>query len=346
MHVLVTGGAGFIGRHIASALVDSEHQVRVLDALLPQVHAGTAVDLPDGVEFRHGDIRDAETIRSALDGIDAVCHQAAMVGRGRQIAEVELYADCNDLGTARLLAAMTELGIDHLVQAGSVVVYGEGRYACASHGDVRPKPRDPRDLDAGSFDPRCPHCDSILRNQPVTEDGYLDPRNIYGATKLAQEHLSAAWARETGGTAIVLRYHQVYGPGMSADSAYSGVAATFRSMVKQGEPIEVFEDGAMMRDFIHVRDIASANVVALGSPGIGYRPFNVASGEPVSVGELAETMARIGGTPAPRTSGRYRFDDVRHIVASPARLMDELGWRPQVSFTDGIEEFVTAPMRS
>lgn len=346
MQVLLTGGAGFIGSHLAATLLEAGHEVRVLDALLAQVHGGRRPAVPDGVEFRHGDIRSTETVESALRGIDAVCHQAAMVGRGRQIAEAELYAECNDLGTARLLVAMTKLGIGYLVMAGSVVIYGEGRYACAVHGDVAPGPRIAADLDAGRFDPRCPHCDGSLAYGAVDESGRLDPRNIYGATKLAQEHLSAAWARETGGTALVLRYHQVYGPGMRRDSPYSGTTATFRSVLsKGGAAIEVFEDGQMMRDFVHVRDVARANLAALAATVTGYRAFNVASGDPRSVGALAQTMSRICGAPEPRISGRYRFDDVRHIVASPARLMRELGWRPEVGFEQGMKEFVTEPMR-
>jgi len=347
MKVLVTGGAGFIGWHIVSALVAAGHDVRVLDALLPHAHASERPpEFPDGVEFTRGDVRDRSVVIAALRGVDVVSHQAAMVGRGNEIRDVVPYVTGNDLGTAQLLAAMTDAGQGHLVLASSVVIYGDSRYDCPEHGRVRPPRRGKEALDAGRFEVTCPVCGSVVRDSPVEEDDPLDPpRNVYAVTKLAQEYLAGAWARETGGRAVALRYHNVYGPDMPYQSLYSGVAAAFRTAVERGTAPLVFEDGKPMRDFVHVRDVASANVAALAWSGTGFRAFNVASGQPHSIADVARALSTARGGPPPVITGDYRIGDVRHIVASPRRLMDELGWRPSVSFAEGMAEFAYAPMR-
>jgi dTDP-L-rhamnose 4-epimerase len=347
VRILVTGGAGFIGSQIVAALLEAGHQVRVLDALLPGVHPPDATPgLPDAVEFIHGDAADPDAVATALRGVDLVSHQAAMVGRGQEILEAPRFVTNNDLATAVLLAAMARTGPHRLVLGSSVVIYGDSRYDCPGHGRIRPSRRSRADLEAGRFEPRCPRCAAELVAGPVEEDDPLHPpHNVYAVTKLAQEHLVQSWVRETGGEAVALRYHNVYGPGMPFDSPYSGVAAAFRSRVARGEPPRVFEDGRPRRDFVHVRDVASANVAALAWTGTGFRAFNVASGQPRSIGELATALAAAAGAPAPLVTGEYRVGDVRHIVASPARLIAELGWRPAVDFRAGLAEFAAAPMR-
>ncbi|MEU6591208.1 NAD-dependent epimerase/dehydratase family protein [Streptomyces sp. NPDC046881] len=325
MRVLVTGGAGFIGSHVVAALTARGHEAVVFD-----VRADPGAD-----------VRDPAAVARAVAGVDAVCHQAAMVGLGTGFGDAAEYVSRNDLGTAVLLAAMAEAGVRHLVLAGSMVVYGEGRYACPRDGVVRPGPRAVADLDAGRFEPRCPGCGAQLAPGLVGEDAPADPRNVYATTKLAQEHLAAAWARSTGGSAVSLRYHNVYGPRMPRDTPYAGVASFFRSALARGEAPRVFEDGRQRRDFVHVRDVAAANVVALeagSAPGV-LTAYNTGSGEPHTVGEMARALADAHGGPAPVITGEYRLGDVRHITADSSRLRTELGWKPEVGFTEGMREF-------
>ncbi|WP_053849923.1 NAD(P)-dependent oxidoreductase [Streptomyces sp. NRRL B-24085] len=331
MRVLVTGGAGFIGSHIVDALVAHGHE-----PLLYDLRTDPA-----------SDVRDPDAVRRALTGVDAVCHQAAVVGLGVDFADAPRYASHNDVGTAVLLAAMAELGVRRLVLAGSMVVYGEGRYTCPRHGTVRPGPRAVADLDAGRFEPLCPRCGADLSPGLVGEDAPVDPRNVYATTKLAQEHLAASWARATGGAAVALRYHNVYGPGMPRDTPYAGVASFFRSALARGEAPRVFEDGGQRRDFVHVRDVAAANVAALeaGSGDGELTSYNTGSGEPHTVGEMARALAEAYGGPEPVVTGEYRLGDVRHITADSARLRAELGWKAEVGFAEGMREFAGAGMR-
>ncbi|WP_406373362.1 NAD-dependent epimerase/dehydratase family protein [Streptomyces sp. NBC_00647] len=329
MRVLITGGAGFIGGHVVAALRARGHEAVVFD-------------LRGGL-----DVRDAGAVAGALDGVDAVCHQAAMVGLGVGFGDAVEYVSRNDLGTAVLLAGMADAGVRRLVLAGSMVVYGEGRYACERHGVVRPGPRTVPDLDAGHFEPRCPRCGAELTPGLVGEDARADPRNVYATTKLAQEHLAAAWARSTDGSAVSLRYHNVYGPGMPRDTPYAGVASFFRSALARGEAPRVFEDGGQRRDFVHVSDVAAANVAALeaGSREGALTVYNTGSGEPRTVGEMARALADAYGGPGPVVTGEYRLGDVRHITADSARLRAELGWKAETGFAEGMREFAEAPLR-
>ncbi|NEC91429.1 NAD(P)-dependent oxidoreductase [Streptomyces sp. SID12501] len=329
MRVLVTGGAGFIGSHVVEALTARGHEAVVFD-------------LRDGP-----DVRDAGAVAAVLPGVDAVCHQAAMVGLGKDFGDAAEYVSHNDLGTAVLLSAMADAGVRHLVLAGSMVVYGEGSYTCERHGAVRPGPRTVADLDAGRFEPRCSRCGEGLTPGTVGEDAPVDPRNVYATTKLAQEHLAAAWARSTGGAAVSLRYHNVYGPGMPRDTPYAGVASFFRSALARGETPRVFEDGGQRRDFVHVRDVAAANVAALEAEARAGAlvAYNTGSGEPHTVGEMAQTLASAYGGPEPVVTGEYRLGDVRHITADSSRLRAELDWKAEVGFAEGVREFAKAKLR-
>lgn len=347
VRILLTGSAGFIGSHIGHALRAAGHDVVGLDCLLPAAHGHAAASGVPGLTI--GDVRDAATVRAALRGIDAVCHQAAMVGMGIDMADAPQYASCNDVGTAVVLAEMTAAGVGHLVLASSMVVYGEGAYECAAHGAQRPASRSDDDLRAGQFEPGCPVCGAPLTPSFVDESAPLEPRSVYAATKLAQEHLAGAWARATGATAVALRYHNVYGPHMPRDTPYAGVAAIFRSSLERGQAPQVFEDGGQRRDFIHVDDIAAANVLALlnrdHAPG-GLTAYNIATGSPRTILDMATELARATNGPAPQVTGRYRGGDVRHITASPLLARKHLGFSASTAFVSGVAAFATAPLRA
>ncbi|QKJ19404.1 SDR family NAD(P)-dependent oxidoreductase [Microbacterium hominis] len=346
--VLVTGGAGFIGSAIVRAALSRGRRVRVLDTLRSDVHTGTP-DLPAGVELLRADVRDRDALERALEDVEVVSHQAAKVGLGVDFDDAPDYVDTNVGGTAALLAAMRRGGVGRLVLASSMVVYGEGAYEGADGRSVRPAPRRVDDLAAGRFDPRDPATGIPLSPALVDEDDAPDPRNVYATTKLAQEHLAANWARETGGRVAALRYHNVYGPGMPRNTPYAGVAALFRSALERGEAPRVFEDGRQRRDFVHVDDVAAAGLAAAewtarAAPS-QHRAFNVGSGRITTVGEMAAALAAAFGGPAPVVTGEYRVGDVRHITASSARAYRELGWRATVPFTEGMTSFAHATLR-
>jgi len=344
--LLVTGGAGFIGAAVVEQALAAGWRVRVLDSLRADVH-GRTHPVHAEAEFVLGDVRDDSTVRRALRGVDAVSHQAAKVGLGLGIGDAPDYVSSNSLGTATLLAAMAEAGIERLVLASSMVVYGEGLYL---DGDrrVQPPPRTRTDLEAGRFDPVSAQTGEPLSAIAIPEDQPCDPRNVYAATKLEQELLARAWVHG-GGRAAMLRYHNVYGPRMPQGTPYAGVASLFRSALERGETPRVFEDGRQRRDFIHVRDIARANIAALdwtaAAPPATARAFNVATGAPHTIGEFADGLAAAFGSVPPARTGEFRMGDVRHITASAARIREELGWRAQVAFDAGVREFAHEPLR-
>ena len=342
MRVLLTGAAGFIGSRVDAALREAGHDVVAVDALLAAAHGPNPVLPP---ECRRVDVRDGDALAPLLDGVDLVCHQAAMVGAGVDAADAPAYGGHNDFATTVLLARMFAAGVRRLVLASSMVVYGQGHYACPEHGLIDPLPRRRADLDAGIFEHRCPACGLDVTWQLVNEDAALRPRSLYAASKTAQEHYALAWSEATGGSVVALRYHNVYGPGMPRDTPYSGVAAIFRSSLEKGEPPRVFEDGGQMRDFVHVDDVAAANVAAMTVQD-GFSAVNVCSGRPISILQVATALCDArDGSIAPQITGQYRSGDVRHIVADPARAAEVLGFRAAVDPREGLREFAFAPLR-
>jgi len=345
---LVTGGAGFIGSHLTDQLCAAGHEVVVLDSLDPAAHGERPTYLNHDAHYLWGEVTDPSVWSDELlRDLDGVAHQAAKVGLGLDFDDVRAYVEANDVGTATLLRALHRAGFGgRLVLASSMVVYGEGRYRCDEHGVVRPPPRDAGDLAAGRFEPPCPLCGAALRPDAVPEDAPVDPRNVYAATKLHQEHLCAAYGRESGVAVTALRYHNVYGPRMPRDTPYAGVASIFRSHLAAGRAPKVFEDGGQLRDFVHVADVARANLLALTRPEPASGAFNIASGTPRSVGDMARALAEAtGGELTPTVTGDYRLGDVRHVFASPSRAETELGYVAEIGFRDGMNEFATAELR-
>jgi dTDP-L-rhamnose 4-epimerase len=346
--VLVTGGAGFIGSHLVDQLLAAGRQVRVVDNFHPAAHSRRPAYLDPAAELLVGDLADPEVARAAVAGVGAVSHQAGMVGLGLDFSEAPDYVAANDLGTAQLLAALAaERFAGPLVLASSMVVYGEGRYECPRHGTVRPSPRAPADLEAGRFEPGCPECGEPLESISIGEDAPLDPRSVYAATKLHQEHLCAQFAREFPAVSYTaLRYHNVYGPRMPRDTPYAGVASIFRSAVAAGRAPRVFEDGRQLRDFVHVADVARANLLALERRGEPLA-LNVASGHPEPLLRMAELLvgAAAAGAPAPEVTGEFRLGDVRHVFADPGLARERLGFTAEIGLAAGMAEFAGAELR-
>ena len=349
MRVLVTGGSGFIGSHVVDALARAGHEVVSLDR---RRREGTAPPPSGAVTEVVADLADLadpghpnhHSLAAIVSEVDAVSHQASRVGLGTDFGDVCSYVSDNDVGTGALLRVLHDSRYSgRLVLASSMVVYGEGRYLCGEHGPVRPGPRPAAALAACNWEPPCPTCGGELTPEPVDEDAPLDPRSVYAATKVHQEHLCLAFGREHDVAVTALRYHNVYGPRMPDDTPYAGVAAIFRSALAAGRSPQVFEDGGQRRDFVHVSDVATANICALTADAAASGAFNVASGEPHTIGELAGAMAASfgGEAHAPVITGRWRDGDVRHVVASSWRAERMLGFRARVAFSEGIGQLAS-----
>jgi dTDP-L-rhamnose 4-epimerase len=332
MKIVVSGGSGFIGSHLVDSLVAESHDVVVIDREAPQFRN-------EGARYIQEDVRNPSVWRDALEGADAVSHQAARVGLGVRFSDVADYVSDNDLGTAAMLLSMDHVGFrGRIVLASSMVVYGEGGYSCARCGAVRPLPRTPAQLSAGRFEPSCPYCRGDLNPALTPEDAPIDPRNVYAATKIHQEHLCFAYGRESDTSVIALRYHNVYGPRSPVNTPYAGVASIFLSALRNGDAPRVFEDGGQRRDFVHVHDVARANLLSLTAHSSVRGTFNIASGTPRTILDLATELARAVGrsAPEPIVTGDWRLGDIRHIQASPVSAQEVLGFTAQVPFSEGI----------
>jgi dTDP-L-rhamnose 4-epimerase len=344
--VLITGGAGFIGSHLADALLAAGYEVRVLDSLHPQVHprGEWPAYLAPEVERLRGEVRDRAACERALADVDVVVHQAARVGVGQSQYEIEDYVDANVRGTATLLDVLAARRgrVRKLLVAASMSSYGEGRYRCdACSREHDGLARQPERLTRGEWEPLCPDCGAALAAVPTHEGTALRSTSVYAFTKRAQEELTLVFGRTYGIPAVALRYFNVYGPRQSLSNPYTGVAAIFLSRLKAGQPPVVYEDGGQRRDFVSVEDVARANLAAIRSPGADGLGVNVGSGSSVTVLEIAHLAARLLGRDlAPQVTQTFRTGDVRHCFADVQLLERTLGCRAQVPFARGFADLV------
>jgi dTDP-L-rhamnose 4-epimerase len=345
---LITGGAGFIGGQLARLLVGRCREVAVLDSLHPQVHGPDSRSIPPPVEatFLTGDVTSPsnwDTVFQRVGIPDVLVHLAAETGTGQSLTEASRHGATNVLGTTQVLDAFTrwEAAPSHLVLASSRAVYGEGSWAAEDGQTFYPDPRSHEQLLAGRWDPSPPGGGLAVPLPSRADRTRPEPTNIYAATKLAQEHVLRAWGAAMQVPVSVLRLQNVYGPGQSLTNSYTGIVALFCRLAAEGNTIDVYEDGRIVRDFVHIEDVARALLAALERPPASHRVLDVGSGRATTVHDLADTIARIAGAPQPKVSGRFRDGDVRaaHCDIGPAQ--EELGWAPTWTVEAGLEALIS-----
>ncbi|HJP92795.1 MAG TPA: NAD-dependent epimerase/dehydratase family protein [Pyrinomonadaceae bacterium] len=342
-NILVTGGAGFIGSHLVDALVERGHRVRILDALVEQVHRDGPQYINPKAEFIQGDVCDADVVNRALEGVDVVYHKAAEVGVGQSMYEITRYVRANDLGTAVLLEAIVKRRpqIRKLVVASSMSIYGEGAYSCPNGCAVQPKVRKLSQLLERDWDVDCPRCGAKVKPVPTNEDKPLFPTSIYAISKQDQEQFCLVVGRAYDIPVVGLRYFNVYGPRQALSNPYTGVCAIFSGRLLNDQQPLIFEDGEQTRDFVHVSDIVQANLLALETDRADYQALNIGTGSPVSISEIASMLARgLNKDIQPQVTGKYREGDIRHCVADISRARTLLGYEPKVKLADGIPELL------
>jgi dTDP-L-rhamnose 4-epimerase len=341
-NVLVTGGAGFIGSHLVDRLLEAGHRVRVLDALLPQVHPdGPPAYLSREAELQVGDVRDREAVKKALDGVEMVVHFASAVGVGQSMYEIEHYCSVNVMGTATLLEAISQARQRprQILVASSMSLYGEGLYTCEACGPVQPDPRPAKQLERRDWETRCPRCDRPLAAAPTPETKAPTPTSVYAINKRDQEEMVLAVGRSLGIAAVALRFFNTYGSRQALSNPYTGVAAIFSSALLNGRAPLIFEDGMQVRDFIHVSDIVTACVLALQRGDAATGVFNVGTGQATSLLTLTSLLrTRIAGAERvePQIVGRFREGDIRACYADIGRARDVLGFEPKVRLEEGV----------
>jgi len=344
-NILVTGGAGFIGSHLVDGLIDRGYRVRVIDNLFKQIHLTGKLPkyFNKKAEFVKGDVTRRTDWIKALKGVDVVYHLAAAVGVGQSMYEVEHYVKVNSLGTALFLdiLANNKHSIKKMIVAASMSSYGEGSYLCETCGVVRPPLRSQAQLVRGDWEVHCPICNKYPKPVPTSEDAKQNSNSIYAIGKKEQEEMVLTVGLAYEIPSVSMRYFNVYGPRQSLSNPYNGVAAIFMSRIKNGKPPIINEDGGQTRDFIHVRDVTLANIQALENDNANYQVFNVGSGNPVTILDVANILINLYQSQVkPEITGKVRKLDVRHCFADTTKLRTLLGWEPTVEFKDGLREII------
>jgi dTDP-L-rhamnose 4-epimerase len=346
--VLITGGAGFVGSHLADALAKAGHEVILFDNLEPQVH-GQGASRPAYLDASHrlerGDIRDPDALAPLVREADLIFHLAAMVGVGQSMYQVRRYTDVNAVGMASLLEVIalerSRLSLRKLIVASSMSIYGEGAYACDTCGGIAPRQRPVEQLAAGDWEMHCPVCGAVLRPLPTDENKPLYPTSIYAINKRDHEEMALAFGQAYDLPAVALRFFNIYGSRQALTNPYTGVAAIFSGRMLAGQAPLIYEDGLQLRDFVHVSDIVQACRLAMASPAADYQVFNVGTGQPVSVLQVADLLAQeLGWTGGFEIVGKFRAGDIRQCFADVRRIRDALGYEPRYRFEDGVRELV------
>lgn len=346
MRVLITGGAGFIGSRTCALLVAAGHEVKILDCLDPQIHGENAsfpASVPASVLKLKGSVCNLDDCMSALQDVDAVIHLAARTGVGQSMYDVADYFDTNVRGTATLVEAIvkSKATLKRLVLSSSRAIYGEGLYSCDEHGAFHPDVRRKSDLEAGNFAVFCPACRLAANAIPTDEQCDARPLSAYALTKKHQEDIFL-WAQQIFDIPVViLRYFNVYGAGQSLKNPYTGVVSIFYSLLKAGRSLSLYEGGLPLRDFVHVSDVAAANLLALGETAAAGGVFNIGGGQRQSIDDIARSLgAAMGVTPKLDYKGEFRVGDIFACYANLERSRDQLGFAPKLALAEGMAEFV------
>ncbi|WP_454824752.1 NAD-dependent epimerase/dehydratase family protein [Paraburkholderia xenovorans] len=350
MKVLITGGAGFIGSSLARKLCASNAEVTVLDNLSPQIHGDNPdvtsaifASLPQSVHLVKGSVTDRAMLERVMDGQDAIVHLAAETGTGQSMYEVDRYVDVNVHGTALILDILVKNSsntVRNVVVASSRAIYGEGKYRSPAAGILYPGPRKEKDMLEGQFEHLCPISGEPMECVPTDEESKIHPTSLYGITKQTQEQMVMTTCRSIGIAASALRYQNVYGPGQSLSNPYTGILSIFSTRIKNGNPINIFEDGLESRDFVYIDDVVAATYSALTNPNAADNVFGIGSGVRTSVIDVARSLCEAYGSNVDiSVTGAFRLGDVRHVYADLARAREMLGFEPKVSFSEGIAKF-------
>jgi dTDP-L-rhamnose 4-epimerase len=344
-NILITGGAGFIGSNLTLQLISKGYQITILDNLSPQIHTKESMlfaSIKDKVTFIHGDVRNESDWIKALENQDAVIHLAAETGTGQSMYEISKYVNVNIQGTAHLLDYLTneEHNIKKVIIASSRAIYGEGKYFCEEHGEVYPEARVEKYLEKSDFEVKCPKCEADVALKFTDEESRIHPSSIYGITKQNQEQMIMVTCKSLGIPSVAFRYQNVYGPGQSLSNPYTGILSIFSTQIKNGNDINIFEDGKESRDFVYIDDVIDATILGLEKDKANDEVFNVGSGVGTTVVDVANALkTNYHADVDIYITGNYRLGDIRHNIADLTKIKNKLGFEAKVSFSQGIKEF-------
>ena len=344
-NILITGGAGFIGSNLALKLIEKGYKVTVLDNLSPQIHTSNSPlydSIKDKVRFIKGTVLSYDDWKNALEEIDVVVHLAAETGTGQSMYEIEKYTDVNIKGTSIFLdiLANEKHSVKKMIVASSRAIYGEGKYECSSCGIVYPNERKDEDMSKGDFTVKCPTCNANAKLLATDENSKIHPSSIYGITKQVQEQMFMVMGKTLNIPAVAFRYQNVYGAGQSLSNPYTGILSIFSTRIKNGNDINIFEDGKESRDFVYIDDVVDATILGIEKDEANYEVFNVGLGLAIDVNKVASTSVKeYKSNSKISISGNYRLGDIKDNYADLTKIQTKLGFKPKVSFEEGIKRF-------